>query len=233
MGSNKSGGTDLSKVITDIHGLDFIADGRLRAGRTTLVSGTSGSAKTVCVCQFLVEGIRKANQPGVFVTFEEPAADLRKNVQGFGWDIEKTKADGMGVFVDASPTFSRDPSFAGRYDLATLLSRIEYAATKCGTGRVAIEPLSGIFPQLEDHSQIRQELLRYVETFVEIRRGLTLLKMGGSIHNKDSREFAIDGSGMHIGKPFRNVTRILAGIPTYTDNQEIERLGRMFDRSEM
>ncbi len=57
-------------------------------------------------------------------------------------------------------------------------------------------------------------LLRYVEMYGEMRRGLTVLKMRGSAHDKDIREFTIDGTGMHIGKPFRTVSGILAGNPT-------------------
>ncbi len=56
-------------------------------------------------------------------------------------------------------------------------------------------------------------LLRYVETNGSMRRGLTVLKMRGSIHAKDILEFNIDGTGMHLGEPFRHITGILAGNP--------------------
>jgi circadian clock protein KaiC len=56
-------------------------------------------------------------------------------------------------------------------------------------------------------------LLRNVEMNGGMRRAITVLKMRGSEHDKDIREFIIDGKGMHIGKPFRNVAGILAGNP--------------------
>jgi circadian clock protein KaiC len=71
-------------------------------------------------------------------------------------------------------------------------------------------------------------LLRYVEIFGEIRRGLTVLKMRGSAHDKDIREFTIDGAGMHISRPFRNVSGILSGHVGRLDGGEMERLGEMF-----
>ncbi len=71
-------------------------------------------------------------------------------------------------------------------------------------------------------------LLRYVEMFGEIHRGLTVLKMRGSIHDKDIREFTIDGQGMHIGNRFRDVTGILSGTPQYIASAEMERIGAMF-----
>lgn len=41
--------------------------------------------------------------------------------------------------------------------------------------------------------------LRDVKILGEIKRGLRVLKMRGSPHDKDIREFSIDGSGRHIG----------------------------------
>jgi circadian clock protein KaiC len=71
-------------------------------------------------------------------------------------------------------------------------------------------------------------LLRYVETFGEMRRGLTVLKMRGSMHNKDIREFTIDQKGMHIGKPFREVSGILSGNVMRLTPDELDRVKDMF-----
>jgi circadian clock protein KaiC len=71
-------------------------------------------------------------------------------------------------------------------------------------------------------------LLRYIEMYGEMRRGLTVLKMRGSMHEKEIRELMIDQTGMHIGKPFRNITGVLTGRPEYLDMTELEMLDRMF-----
>lgn len=72
-------------------------------------------------------------------------------------------------------------------------------------------------------------LLRYVELNGEMQRGITVLKMRGSAHDKQIRRFVIDGKGMHIKEPFQNVTGILAGHPVQTSANEMTRLDRMFD----
>jgi len=59
----------IEKLETGIPGFDHVSKGGLPKGRTTLISGTAGSAKTVMACQFLAEGIEKADESGVFVTF--------------------------------------------------------------------------------------------------------------------------------------------------------------------
>ena len=71
-------------------------------------------------------------------------------------------------------------------------------------------------------------LLRYVELLGEMRRGLTVLKMRGSTHEKEIRELVIDKRGMHIGAPFRNVAGILAGSPVQITASEMERLDKLF-----
>jgi circadian clock protein KaiC len=63
----------------------------------------------------------------------------------------------------------------------------------------------------------------------EMRRGITVLKMRGSMHDKEIREFRIDNQGMHIGRPFRNVTGILSGSPIYSTQGEVELLTSLFD----
>jgi circadian clock protein KaiC len=72
-------------------------------------------------------------------------------------------------------------------------------------------------------------LLRYVEMFGEMKRGLTVLKMRGSIHDKGIREFSIDEQGMHLGRRFKNVTGILAGAPTHVSPADLERVWSMFE----
>ncbi|HET9004200.1 MAG TPA: circadian clock protein KaiC [Gemmatimonadaceae bacterium] len=60
-------------------------------------------------------------------------------------------------------------------------------------------------------------LLRYVEAFGSMRRALVVLKMRGSHHDADIREYTIDGEGMHIGNPMREVSGVLSGHTIFHD----------------
>jgi len=74
-------------------------------------------------------------------------------------------------------------------------------------------------------------LMRYVEMMGEMRRGLTVLKMRGSLHDKAIREYTIDGTGYHIGESFSNVTGgILSGSPVQVVRAEMDQLGAMFEK---
>jgi circadian clock protein KaiC len=151
---------NLEKLQTGIAGFDHIANGGLPKHRTTLVSGTAGSAKTVFAAQFLVEGIRRGEN-GVFVTFEESPADIRKNMLGFGWDIAAWEAEGKWAFVDAAPQAENlEYVVSGDFDLGALLARIEHAVDKAKAKRVCMDSLGAISVQFTNQSTVRGELFR-------------------------------------------------------------------------
>ena len=74
----------LPKMPTGIAGFEQITNGGLPENRSTLISGTAGSGKTVFALQFLVSGVYDFAENGVFVTFEETPDDLIRNVGSFG-----------------------------------------------------------------------------------------------------------------------------------------------------
>jgi circadian clock protein KaiC len=148
------------KLPTGIPGLDLITLGGLPKGRTTLVAGTAGSAKTVMAAQFLAEGIKTAEENGVFVTFEESPADICNNLQSLGWDIRQWESEGRWVFVDASLHPEHDEIVSGTFDFGALLARIEHAIAKSGARRVVMDSLGAVFTQYEDRSIVRRELFR-------------------------------------------------------------------------
>ncbi len=83
----------IEKLNTGIPGFDDITEGGLPKGRTTLVSGTAGSGKTVLASQCLAEGSQRSGDAGVFVTFEESPEDIRRNILSLGWNIIEWEAN--------------------------------------------------------------------------------------------------------------------------------------------
>ncbi|NTW98212.1 MAG: circadian clock protein KaiC, partial [Oscillochloris sp.] len=163
----------IAKLPTGIPGFDHIANGGLPRGRTTLLSGTAGSAKTVFAAQFLAAGITKFGEAGVFVTFEESPDALRRNMAGFGWDIPTWEAQGKWAFVDVSPQPDIEELVRGIYDLGGLLARITHAVQRVSAVRVVLDSLGAIFSRLENSQVIRSELLRIVT--VLRRMGVTAI----------------------------------------------------------
>lgn len=148
------------KTRTGIPGFDEICRGGLPVGRTTLVAGTAGAAKTVFGAHFLAAGIEFASERGVFVTFEETPGALRDNLAGFGWDIPAWEREGWWKFVDASPEVSEAPVVTGAFDFGALLARIERAVVQTSAQRVCLDAVGSVFSQFSDAQTVRLELYR-------------------------------------------------------------------------
>src|SRR5688572_4422107 len=149
-----------AKVLTGIPGFDTLTYGGLSANRSTLISGSSGSGKTIFAVQFLARGIVELGENGVFVTFEESPDDIRRNVASFGWDIAAWEEEGKWAFVDASPDPEEEVVEAGEYDLGGVMARIQHAIDRTGAKRLAVDSLSAVFSQFQDASVVRNELFR-------------------------------------------------------------------------
>lgn len=150
----------IEKQQTGIEGFEHISNGGLPKGRTTLVSGTAGSAKTVFASQFLASGITKYNEAGLFVTFEELPDDIRRNMNGFGWDINDWESKKLWSFVDAAPRPAENEIIAGDYDLGGLLARIENLVKKNNVKRVSLDSIGAILNRFHDIHIFRRELFR-------------------------------------------------------------------------
>jgi circadian clock protein KaiC len=149
----------VQKLPTGIPSFDVIAKGGLPRNRTTLISGTAGSGKTIFAVQFLAAGIADGEN-GVFVTFEESSSDIRQNMRSFGWDLAAWEREGSLTFVDASPDPEIETIESGSFDLGALMARVENAVKKVNAKRVSVDSLGAVFSQFSDQSIVRRELFR-------------------------------------------------------------------------
>jgi circadian clock protein KaiC len=189
----------LEKIATGIPGFDEIAHGGVPKGRTTLLSGTSGSGKTVFSVQFLAGGIISNKEPAVFVTFEETPEDIIRNMKGFSWDLDVWIKKNLFLFVDASPA-EEEVIEVGEFDLGAFLARIMNAVKKVGAKRVAIDSISALFPRYSDQAVIRRELYRIasrlkqegVTTLLTAERTIEESGKAGTIGRFGVEEFVSD-----------------------------------------
>lgn len=157
----------VQKLRTMIEGFDDISNGGLPIGRTTIISGTSGTGKTLLAVQFLYNGITQFNESGVFVTFEESPADIIKNAFSFGWDLQKFIDEGKLFILDASP----DPEgqdVVGNFDLSALIERVQYAVRKYKAKRVSIDSVTAVFQQYDAAPVVRREIFRLVARLKQV-----------------------------------------------------------------
>ena len=149
----------LPKAPSGIHGLDQLTGGGLPRGRSTLVCGGAGCGKTLLSLEFLIHGATRFGEPGVFMAFEENAADLAQNVASLGYDLDDLVARGL-LSIDFVHVDRSELEQSGDYDLEGLFIRIGNAIDRIGAKRVVLDTIETLFSGLPNAAILRAELRR-------------------------------------------------------------------------
>ncbi|OBH91536.1 KaiC 1 [Mycobacterium sp. E2733] len=168
-------GPVLPKAPTGIRGLDEITKGGLPRGRTTLVTGGTGTGKTLLALQFLVAGARDYGEPGVLLTFEESTAKVTANVASLGFDLDGLQRDQLLV-ADSFRVDPSDFSEAGEFDLEPLFILLADSIERIGAKRVVLDTIELLFGAFEKQAIVRAELRRLFNWLEE--RSVTAIVTG-------------------------------------------------------
>jgi len=163
----------VEKVFTGIRGFDEILMGGVPKGRATLISGGTGTGKTVILNEFIYRGITRFKENGVYVTFEEDKRDIIKNVMGFGWDYASLIAQKKLAFVDAGAFRDVTIESGQSYDLSPLIERVKYALKKVKAKRLVIDCLDNLFARFQNKDAVRQALCQIIAELKDL--GVTVL----------------------------------------------------------
>jgi len=90
------------KINTGVQGLDEMSFGGLYESSTTLITGASGTGKTMLGMQFMLEGA-KNKEKGLFLAFEESPEQLLRNAESFGWTWKKHVGNGTIKLISIYP----------------------------------------------------------------------------------------------------------------------------------
>jgi len=165
----------LAKAPTGIEGLDEITGGGLPSGRPTLICGNAGCGKTMLAMEFLVRGATQFGEPGVFMMFEEDAAELTANVRSLGFDLDELVAQ-KKIVLDFVRIERSEIEETGEYDLEGLFIRLGYAIDSIGAKRVVLDTVEALFAGLPNHAVLRAELRRLFRWLKD--RGMTAIITG-------------------------------------------------------
>jgi circadian clock protein KaiC len=150
---------ELPKCETGIQGLDEITGGGIPRGRPTLVCGAAGCGKTLLATEFLVRGATQFGEPGVFMAFEETAAELAANVRSLGFDLDDL-VEANRLAIDHVRVERSEIEETGEYDLEGLFIRLGYAIDRVKAKRVVLDTVETLFGGLSDEGVLRAELRR-------------------------------------------------------------------------
>lgn len=228
--------------------LDKMLGGGIPEADSILVTGSSGSGKSILAIQFLAEGIRQG-QPGIAAIFEERPQDYIYRAKNIGLDLETPIKNGklkllylrpLDLTVDETIYEVLDAvretgatrlvidSIAGfelalapgfREDFRESLYRMIGNLRAAGVTILSTIEVSESFTDFPfSHyaiSFLTDDIirLRYVSIKGQLRKMITVVKMRGSKHSIDIREFEITDKGFKIGPRIKDYRALTSGIP--------------------
>jgi len=157
---------DVARAPLGITGLDKMLDGGLIAGSIALLQGAPGTGKTTVGMQFLHEGVKKYDEAGLLITFEQFPHTLYRDGLAHGWNLRELEQEGMLRVVFTSPQvfFS---------SLQSPISPINSAIRDMGVKRAVIDSVT----QFQTLSRDPVELRSYYNHLINglRREGITSL----------------------------------------------------------
>ena len=172
----------MERVNSGIMGLDEKMQGGFVKGSVSLVTGKTGTGKTAFCSSFLYDGAKK-NEPGVYVTTEEPEDDIKNDINSmFSWNIEELEKKNLIKFLVLEPVvpvnFDKDEEM-GRilkiyvYDL---YSKIEEIVKKTNAKRVVIDSATIIEMFIKDEYLRRVAIMKLINDLKKL--GVTTIVTG-------------------------------------------------------
>ncbi len=141
--------------------LDRALGGGIPQGHTVMISGNTGTGKTLLGLQYLMEGVRRGEN-GLYVAMEEPVDQVKKTAMAHGWNLEKFQKQGKIAFVAM-----------GLIDVSNdkLLYEIVRHVERLGAKRVVFDSLSSLLSATLTREGVRQFLIQMTNFFKT--RGVT------------------------------------------------------------
>ncbi|RDE14766.1 MAG: ATPase [Candidatus Thorarchaeota archaeon] len=155
----------MTKAMTGIPGLDDLIGGGFVEGSTVLLSGCTGTGKTIFGLQFLYSGAKHFGEPGIFVTLETRPKELRSEALQFGWDLKDLEEQKKIIIIDAAsskaglPTSEKYTLRRG-FDMSNLAEEVYRAVEEIKARRLVIDSLSGLGVRFSEPSEVRNDLFR-------------------------------------------------------------------------
>ena len=136
----------IKRIKTGIPGLDGLLGGGFVQGSSYLVTGTTGTGKTIFACQFLWQGLQQGD-PAVYISLEEDPVEIKDDALMFGWDFGAYEKKGLCKIIYHDP--------AQVNNLGTVMMS-EIGALKAK--RLVIDSTAVMGLTLESRSQVRRRV---------------------------------------------------------------------------
>jgi len=163
----------MDRISTGVKGLDEKMQGGFFKGSSNLITGKTGTGKTIFAISFLYKGALQG-ESGVYVTTEQRDKDVKADIESmFGWDIKSLESKKLIKFVSIKPALPTRGLTEG--DMVRLVKSYVYgisdkiidAIKEVGAKRVVLDSVSFIEMFIKDEYLARAALMQLVDTLKE------------------------------------------------------------------
>jgi circadian clock protein KaiC len=112
-------------------------------GRSHLLTGDTGTGKTIACLQFLVHSLKRGEK-AVYVTVDERPAEILESAASFSWDFQQYIQEKNLVILDASPYFGARSGSAGEkgIDPQKIVADLGSYARRVAATLLIIDPIT-------------------------------------------------------------------------------------------
>ncbi|MGB5082662.1 MAG: circadian clock protein KaiC [Burkholderiales bacterium] len=184
----------LPKIPTGIPGFDELSHGGLPRNRTSLLKGGPGSGKTVFALQSLVNAVRRRQEPGIFVAFEESTRQIIANAASFDWGLPALARNKL-FFLDAH--LSPEVVHSGEFDLTGMLAMLKAKKEEIGAKWIVFDGIDVLLTLLQNPVAEMREIYRIRDWLAdnEVNAAIITAKIDGDnseIVNYGFMQFMVD-----------------------------------------
>ena len=137
----------IQRVPTGISGFDELIEDGFPYESLILVAGSPGAGKTTLAAQFIMDGVLKYNEKGLYVCFAETKDSLLRNLSRFRWDLGNLERRRKISVLDLSTT--KEPGIQSNLNL--ILDTI----SDIGAKRLVIDSFTAFSMALTEATDIR------------------------------------------------------------------------------
>ncbi|AEH61228.1 putative circadian clock protein, KaiC [Methanosalsum zhilinae DSM 4017] len=147
------------RIETKIPGLDEMLNGGFFKGTVNVVSGGSGTGKTIFGAQFIYKGVIENDEKVMcIITSEESRSIVREMKTSFGWDFEKLVDEGKIVFVDITDPalrLQKSVEIAPSELIKSFKKLVESKIEEIKPQRVFVDSIEALFLAIESNYKLR------------------------------------------------------------------------------
>ncbi len=172
--------TAMEKITTNIPGFEVLTRGGIPRGRTTLVTGRSGTGKSIFGLQVACK-LANAGEPVIYVAVEERPGDLQLTADSLGFGASALMAARTLQFLDLRRPTTGPTQVTGDYDISGLCEILIARAASIDATLIVIDSITALFRPRPDINTIRTLVFQLVNAIED--RGLTLLLTAEAPHD--------------------------------------------------